>query len=490
MEYIPTIGLEVHVQINTRSKMFCPAANRYGDPPNTNLSPVSLGLPGALPVPNREAIKKTLLCGLLLGCKIAPVSKFDRKSYFYPDMPKNYQISQYDLPLCTGGSITLGRYSFPKDVQKEPYTGTRKTIRLVRIHLEEDVGKSTHFETTSGLDFNRAGAPLIEIVTQPDISSPEEAYAFLTTLRQILQQADISDADMEKGQMRCDINISVRPSSTEKLGTKVEIKNLNSISAVRRAIAYEIQRQIRVVSSGGIIEQETRRWDDELGETLLMRTKESAHDYRYFPDPDLLPIRTDQGLLEEVRTGVIELPLQKQDRYQAQYAIPEYDASVLVAFPHIAAYFEQAAAAAAGTASAKACANLILNDMLAAMGTEPDAWQPPKIPPSHLGRIATLASSGTLNSKQTKELLNHLLQHGGNPDDIIREKGLLQINDASQIEAWVRQAIANSPKSVADYRAGKTAALNAIKGQVMKLSQGKANPQLVGEILQKLLNNP
>jgi aspartyl-tRNA(Asn)/glutamyl-tRNA(Gln) amidotransferase subunit B len=487
MQYIPTIGLEVHVQINTRSKMFCPAPNRYGDPPNTNLSPVSLGLPGALPVPNIEAVKKTILTGLLLGCKIAPLSKFDRKSYFYPDMPKNYQISQYDLPLCTDGALTLGRFAYPKEFQKEDFAGSRKTIRLIRIHLEEDVGKSTHFDTTSGLDFNRAGAPLMEIVTRPDIASPEEAYAFLTTLRQIMQQAAISDADMEKGQLRCDVNISVRPENSQTFGTKVEIKNLNSISGVRRAIAYEIQRQIRVLTSGGTVRQETRRWDDDLGETQLMRTKESAHDYRYFPDPDLLPIRTDEGLLEDARARLIELPLQKQDRYQTRYAITEYDASVLVAFPHIAAYFEQAAAAA-GETSAKACANLILNDIIAALGTEPEPWHEPKITPAHLARLVNLAATGAINSKQTKDILGHLLQHGGDPDTIIREKGLSQVSDTAQLETWARQAIENSPKSVADYRAGKTAALNAIKGQVMKLSQGKANPQLAGEIIQKLLD--
>ncbi len=486
MNYVPTIGLEVHVQVRTAAKMFCPAANNFGDPPNTNLSPVSLGLPGALPVPNIEAVKKTILSGLMLGCEIAPYSKFDRKSYFYPDMPKNYQISQYDLPLCKGGGVTLGRFAYPKEVQKEDFAGAKKRVRLIRIHLEEDVGKSTHFENNSGLDYNRAGAPLMEIVTEPDINSPEEAYAFLTSLRQIMQQAGISDADMEKGQLRCDVNISVRPEGSEKFGTKVEIKNMNSISGVRRAIAYEIQRQIRVLREGGTIQQETRRWDDTLGETQLMRTKESSHDYRYFPDPDLLPIRTDEGLLEEVRHLVPELPLEKEARYQRDFCLSEYDASVLASFPHIAAFFE---AAASGPETAKPCANFLINDLLAALGTETDAWASAKITPQHLAIVVARVAESKINNKQAKEVLAALITEGGDPDAIISKRGMVQISDTAQLEAWAREAIEKSPKSVADYKAGKIAALNAIKGQVMKLSQGKANPQLAGEIVQKILDH-
>src|SRR5438105_8313455 len=299
MNYITTIGLEVHVQLKTRSKMFCACPVEFGAEPNTHTCPVCLGLPGALPVMNHEGLRMAVLTGLMLGCDMAPICKFDRKNYFYPDMPKNYQISQFDMPLCTNGSVPLHDMAYPKDAQKS-IAAPDKQVHLVRIHLEEDVAKSFHFESATGIDFNRAGTPLMEIVTQPDIESPEEAFAFLTSLKQALIYGAVSDADMEKGQLRCDCNVSVRKKLETRLGTKVEIKNLNSISGVRRALAFEIDRQIRVLESGGKLQQETRRWDDDLGETLLMRTKESAHDYRYFPDPDLLPVRTEL-FLEEVR---------------------------------------------------------------------------------------------------------------------------------------------------------------------------------------------
>ena len=291
MNYIATIGLEVHVQLKTRSKMFCACPVEFGAEPNTHTCPMCLGLPGALPVMNHEALRMTVLTGLMLGCDIAPICKFDRKNYFYPDMPKNYQISQYDMPLCTNGRVPLHDLAYPKDAQKNIATPD-KEVRLVRIHLEEDVAKSFHFESSTGIDFNRAGTPLMEIVTQPEINSPEEAFAFLTSLKQILIYGAVSDADMEKGQLRCDCNVSVRPETQAELGAKIEIKNMNSISGVRRALAYEIQRQIDALERGEKLEQETRGWDDAAGETFLMRTKESAHDYRYFPDPDLVPVKT------------------------------------------------------------------------------------------------------------------------------------------------------------------------------------------------------
>src|SRR6516225_9786951 len=286
MEYEAVIGLETHVQLKTKSKMWCGCANGFGAPPNTNVCPVCLGLPGVLPVANEEALRLTALTGLLLNCTIAPVAKFDRKNYFYPDMPKNFQISQYDMPLCTNGSLPLHDVAYPKDAQKNIVTHD-KEVRLVRIHLEEDVAKSFHFENSTGIDFNRAGTPLMEIVTQPEINSPEEAFAFLTSLRQILIYGGVSDVDMEKGQLRCDCNVSVRSEEQTELGAKIEIKNMNSISGVRRALAYEIQRQISLLESGEQLQQETRGWNDAAGETFLMRTKEFAHDYRYFPDPDL-----------------------------------------------------------------------------------------------------------------------------------------------------------------------------------------------------------
>src|SRR5262249_212362 len=319
MNYIAAIGLEVHVQLKTRSKMFCASPVEFGAEPNTHTCPICLGLPGALPVMNQEALRMTVLTGLMLGCDIALISKFDRKNYFYPDMPKNYQISQYDMPLCANGSVPLHDLAYPKDAQKNIATRD-KQVHLVRIHLEEDVAKSLHFENSTAIDFNRAGTPLMEIVTQPEINSPEEAFAFLTPLKQILLYGDASDDDMEEGQLRCDFNVSVRPESQMEFGAKIEIKNMNSISGVRRALAYEIQRQISALQSGELLEQETRGWDDIVGETFLMRAKEFAHDYRYFPDPDLVPVKTGV-LVADVRERVPELPKAKRARFVEQYRV-------------------------------------------------------------------------------------------------------------------------------------------------------------------------
>src|SRR5258708_16414823 len=317
MNYITTIGLEVHVQLKTRSKMFCASPVEFGAEPNAHTCPVCLGLRGALPVMNHEALRMTVLTGLMLGCDITPICKFDRKNYFYPDMPKNYQISQYDMPLCANGSVPLHDLAYPKDAQKSIATSD-KEVHLVRIHLEEDVAKSFHFETNTGIDFNRAGTPLTEIVTQPEIKSPEEAFAFLTALKQILIYGEVSDADMEKGQLRCDCNISVRPETQTEFGAKIEIKNLNSISGVRRALAYEIQRQVSALERGEKLEQDTRGWDDVAAETFLMRTKESAHDYRYFPDPDLVPVKSEV-LLVDARSRVPDLPKAQRTRFPHRY---------------------------------------------------------------------------------------------------------------------------------------------------------------------------
>src|SRR5215210_1942869 len=337
MNYLTTIGLEVHVQLKTRSKMFCGCPVEYGSEPNAHTCPVCLGLPGALPVMNEEALRMTALTGLMLGCDIAPICKFDRKNYFYPDMPKNYQISQYDLPICLGGSVLLHEMAYPKDAQKSIAT-LDKAVHLTRIHLEEDVAKSFHFETATGIDFNRAGTPLMEIVSEPEIDSPEEAFAYLTSLKQILLYGGVSDADMEKGQMRCDCNVSVRPEGQMELGAKIEIKNMNTISGVRRALAYEIERQTDALRRGEKLQQETRRWDDVTGQTFVMRTKESAHDYRYFPDPDLLPVKTEV-LLASVRGNVPELPAQKRARFASDYGVSAYDAGVLADDLSLAGYF-------------------------------------------------------------------------------------------------------------------------------------------------------
>ncbi len=414
--------------------MFCACPVEFGAEPNTHTCPVCLGLPGALPVMNHEALRMTVLTGLMLGCDIAPIGKFDRKNYFYPDMPKNYQISQYDMPLCTNGSVPLHDLAYPKDAQKNIATPD-KEVHLVRIHLEEDVAKSFHFEKSTGIDFNRAGTPLMEIVTQPEINSPEEAFAFLTSLKQILIYGAVSDADMEKGQLRCDCNVSVRPATQAELGVKIEIKNMNSISGVRRALAYEIQRQIDVLESGGKLEQETRGWDDVAAETFLMRTKEFAHDYRYFPDPDLVPVKTEM-LLADVRLRVPELPKAKRARFVEHYQVSPYDCP---------------------------------------------------IPPEALDELVNLIDDGKISGKQGKEVFAEMFASGKGAAAIVKDKGIEQLSDASAIEALCEQVIAANPKPVADFKAGNVASLNFLKGQVMKLSKGKANPQLAGEILERKL---
>jgi aspartyl-tRNA(Asn)/glutamyl-tRNA(Gln) amidotransferase subunit B len=482
MNYITTIGLEVHVQLKTRSKMFCASPVAFGAEPNTHTCPVCLGLPGALPVMNHEALRMTALTGLMLGCDIAPICKFDRKNYFYPDMPKNYQISQYDMPLCTNGSVPLHDLAYPKDAQKNIATPD-KEVPLVRIHLEEDVAKSFHFETYTGIDFNRAGTPLMEIVSQPEINSPEEAFAFLTSLKQILIYGAVSDADMEKGQLRCDCNISVRPKGQAELGAKIEIKNMNSISGVRRALAYEIRRQVDALERGEKLEQETRGWDDAAAETFLMRTKEFAHDYRYFPDPDLVPVKTEV-LLPDARARVPELPKAKRARFVQQYDVSPYDAGVLANDLELARYFE---AAAKGARKSKNVANWILNDLQNALSTAGKTISDCPIPPEALDELVNLIDSGKISGKQGKEVFAEMFATGKRAGDIVEEKGIEQLSDASAIEAFCDQVIAANPKPAADFKAGNAASLNFLKGQVMKLSKGKANPQLAGEILERKL---
>jgi len=484
MKYVAAVGLEVHVQLKTRSKMFCACPVEFGAEPNTHTCPVCLGLPGALPVMNHEALRMTVLTGLMLGCDIAPICKFDRKNYFYPDMPKNYQISQYDMPLCTNGSVSLHDLAYPKDAQKNIVTPD-KEVHLVRIHLEEDVAKSFHFENSTGIDFNRAGTPLMEIVTQPEINSPEEAFAFLTSLKQILIYGGVSDAEMEKGQLRCDCNISVRPEKQAGLGVKIEIKNMNSISGVRRALAYEIQRQISELETGEKLEQETRGWDDAAGETFLMRTKEFAHDYRYFPDPDLVPVTTEV-LLADVRSRVPELPKAKRARFVQQYQVSPYDAGVLANDLELARYFE---AAAKGAKKPKNVANWILNDLQNALSGAGKTISDCPIPPEALDELVNLIDSGKISGKQGKEVFAEMFATGKRAAAIVKEKGIKQLSDLSAIEALCDEVISANPKAAADFKAGNVAPLNFLKGQVMKLSKGKANPQLAGEILERKLKS-
>ncbi len=482
IEYEAVIGLEVHVQLKTRSKMFCACPTGFGAEPNTHTCPVCLGMPGSLPVLNEGAIRLTVLTGLMLGCRIAPESKWDRKNYFYPDMPKNYQISQYDMPLCVEGGVPLPDSAYPKDAQKS-IARPGHHVPLVRIHLEEDVAKSFHFGTNSGIDFNRAGTPLMEIVTQPDMTSPEEAFAFLTSLRQILLYGGVSDADMEKGQLRCDCNVSVRPVGETALGTKIEIKNMNSTSAIRRALAHEIVRQTEVRRAGGELRQETRGWDDDAGATFPMRSKEMAHDYRYFPDPDLLSVRT-ASIVAEVTPQVPELPAAKRARFVRNYGVSEYDASVLADDLALAAYFESAAR---GSSRAKSVANWILNDLASALSSAGTGIADCPLPPAHLDGLAELVESGRINGRQAKEVFAEMFASGKNAHDIVKERGLEQVSDTGEIEALADEVIAANPKPVADFRAGDAKSLNFLTGQVMKLSKGKANPKVAGEILTRKL---
>ncbi len=496
MEYEAVIGLETHVQLKTRSKMWCGCANQYGSEPNTNVCPVCLGMPGVLPVPNEEALRKTVLTGYLLNCEIPRSAKFDRKNYFYPDASKNYQLTQYDRPSTANGFVEFEFNGLGS------VNGLGK-VRITRAHLEEDVGKLTHFDRTSGVDFNRAGVPLLEIVSEPDLTGADMAYAYLNALTEILHQGGVSDCDMEKGMVRCDVNISVRPVGTKALGAKIEIKNMNSFSGVRRAAEYEIQRQIGVLKGGGRLVQSTRRWDDAAGITEEMRTKENAHDYRYFPEPDMMPLAPTDVWLVEVKSRVIELPLARKQRFMRDYQIPAGDAEVFKSNVALGDYFE---GLAKQSKNPKAVANWIINNLLAklseanakeaaeqaALGLEPadlklSTLADLKFKPEALLELVALVEARAISSSAAQQVFAELFQSGKAPAIIVQERGLAQVSDTGTIEKFCDEAIAANPAPVADYRAGKVAALNSLKGQVMKLSKGKANPALVGEILERKL---
>jgi aspartyl-tRNA(Asn)/glutamyl-tRNA(Gln) amidotransferase subunit B len=484
-KYIVTIGLEVHAQLKTQSKMFCPCPVEYGSEPNTHTCPTCLGLPGALPVLNEGAIEKTVLTGLMLGCTTPPIVKWDRKNYFYPDMPKNYQITQFDLPLCIGGGVPLYDLAYPKDVQKNiPKPG--KVVKLTRIHLEEDVAKSTHHEKFTTIDFNRAGTPLMEIVSDPDIDSAEEAFAYLSSLRQILVYGGVSDADMEKGQMRCDVNISLRPEGQTELGAKIELKNLNSIAAVRRAIHFEIARQTEALDRGEVLLQSTRRWDDDRGETTLMRSKEDAHDYRYFPDPDLLPLHT-ADILARVTPSLPELPHQKRARFTNDYGCSTYDADVLASEQSLAAYYE-AAVAAQPTVAPKKLANWVLNDLLGALNDASLTITDCPLPATALAQLVAIVESGKISGSQGKEVFAAMLATPGtDPEAIIKEKGFEQVSDTGALEAMVDEILAANPDKVAEVKSGNEKAMNWFTGQLMKASKGKANPKILSDLLRSKL---
>ncbi len=482
MSYLVTIGLEVHCQVKTNTKMFCACRTSFGDTPDTHTCPVCLGLPGALPVLNQEAIEKTLLTGLMINCGSPEISKWDRKNYFYPDMPKNYQTTQMDLPLCIGGNVPLYDHCYPTDHRKS-IANPNKAVRLNRIHLEEDVAKSTHLGNSSLIDFNRAGTPLMEIVTEPDLESAEEAFAYLRSLQMILQQGGVSDADMEKGQLRCDVNISLRKNESDPLGDKVELKNLNSISAIRRAIHFEIERQTDELDRGIAQIQSTRRWNDERGETVMMRTKEDAHDYRYFSCPDLLPIRT-APLLEKVRPLVPELPHELAARFEKDFGVTDYDASVLSSDRHLAIYFE----ATSGKAiPGKKVANFIINNLLGKLNEEGIGIDECPVKPEALQGLLALVEDGTLASNQATEVFAILYEK---PDksakDIADELGFKKA-DAGELDALVDAAIENNPKEVEAVKAGNEKLLNFLTGQVMRNAPTKPNPKQVTELLRSKL---
>ena len=472
MEYESVIGLETHCQLKTKSKMFCGCANEFGAAPNTNVCPICLGMPGVLPVPNELALQLTVLTGYLLNCEIPKFAKFDRKNYFYPDVCKDYQITQFDFP-----STTTGYVDFESESKIE-------RVRITRAHLEEDVGKNNHYEQHSGVDFNRAGVPLLEIVSEPDISSADMAYDYLNALKDILIYGGISDCDMEKGMVRCDVNISVRPKGATELGTKVEIKNMNTFSGVRRAINYEVKRQIETLESGGILMQETRRWDDDTGITETMRSKEHAHDYRYFPEPDLMPLKPSEEWLKEIQTHIVELPLARKKRFIKDYNIPAQDAEVFVGNVPLGSFFEKAVD---GSNNAKSVANWVINNLQALLANSELSIDQLKFGPEAVRELVEIIDSGAISNKGGQEVFTELFDAGGNPKDIVDSKGLAQVNDSGELNKWCMNAIESNPGPADDVRNGKENAINFLKGQVMKASRGKANPQIVGETLVKLL---
>lgn len=469
-KYEPVIGLEVHVQLGTRTKIFCGCPMIFGAPPNTNVCPVCLGLPGALPVLNREAVDLALKAGMALNCAIRPLSRFARKNYFYPDSPKGYQISMYDEPLAEHGFV---------DVVVD---GVRKRIGITRIHMEDDAGKSQHegfrdSDRFTYVDLNRCGAPLIEIVSEPDMRSADEAFAYLSEIKQTLQFVEASTCDMEKGHLRCDANVSVRLKGTEKFGTRTETKNLNSFRFLKQAIEYEIARQVALIEGGGTIHQETRLFDSNTGETHGMRSKEEAHDYRYFPEPDLVPLRVSEKWLGEVRATMPELPAAKRERFVQAYGLREYDAEVLTSTRAMAEYYEIVAEV---SRDPKMAANWVIGQ-----GTE---IADSKLPARHLGELVGMIVKGELTGKLAKEILPKMVESGDPPSVIVEREGLKQISDTSALERIINEVLAANPKQVEQYKGGKTTVIGFLVGQVMKASRGQANPASVNDLLKSKLS--
>ncbi len=471
MTFENTIGLETHVQLKTKTKMFCGCALETGSSPNVHTCPVCLGYPGALPVMNREAIRLTVMSGLMLGSTIARRATFDRKNYFYPDMAKDYQISENEHPLCIGGGVEIVRPD-----------GTKKTIRINHIHLEEDAAKINHYPVTSGVDFNRGGTPLMEIVSEPDLASADEAVAYLTALREMLVYAGVTNGNLEEGNIRSDVNISIRPEGSTTLGTKVEIKNMNSFSGIHAALVYEAKRQRLCAAQGVAVVQETRRWDPEALETVSMRTKENAHDYRYFTEPDLPPVELSDEQIEAWRALLPERPDVRRARMVADYGLADYDADVLSQHKANADYFE-AAAKSLGRKEAKTMCNLFLGDVMALMNEHGKSIGECRMTPQAFAALVKMAAAQRISGPTVKELLPELFLSGGDPEEIVRTRGLETVSDDSSYEAWVDEALAKNPNPVADYKAGKKAALSFLVGQVMKASKGKADPKRVSGLM-------
>ncbi len=476
MNYEPVIGLEVHVQLKTKTKVFCACPTEFGKEPNSQVCPVCLGFPGSLPVLNKTALEYAAKAGLALNCTVQKYTKFDRKHYYYPDLPKNIQISQYDLPISKDGYLDI------------EIGGRTKRIRIKRAHLEEDAGKLVHHENASLVDYNRTGQPLLEIVSEPDINSPEEAYEYLTSLKSIIQYTGVSDCDMEKGTLRCDANISLRPAGTKGLGVKSELKNLNSFKAVREALTYEIERHEQVITGGEQVVQETRLWDEKTGRTISMRTKEEAKDYRYFPEPDLPPFEWTEELIETIRKTIPELPKARAMRFMKEYGLQEADAKQLTCSMQAADLAEKTMRAYPG-ANKKTVVNWLIGPLASEANARSLQWHELGIKPEDLVELIGYVDSRQISNLAAKAVLTEMIDTRRTAGLIIKDKNLAQISDESSIEKDVAAVIAENPKVVEDFKSGKSNALMFLVGQVMKKTKGKANPQVVGDILKRRLQN-
>ena len=465
------IGLEVHVELKTKTKAFCGCANEFGAEPNTNTCPICLGYPGVLPVLNRQAVDYAIKAALALNCDISRETKFDRKNYFYPDNPKAYQISQYDQPI--------GRHGY---IEIETEDGGKKKIGIHRLHLEEDAAKLNHLENGSGslVDFNRAGTPLIEIVSEADMRTPQEAYAYLDKLKTIMQYIGVSDVKMEEGSLRCDANVSIRPYGQQTFGTKTELKNLNSFTFVEKGLAYEQRRQEKILLSGGKVEQETRRYNDATRTTTLMRGKEGSEDYRYFPEPDIIQLRIDQGWIDRIKAEIPELPDARKQRYVEQLGLPNYDAMVLTQTKAMSDFFESAIEQGA---DAKLVANWLMGDVSAYLNSHYQTIDQVPLTPAALAKLVQLIEKGTISGKIAKKVFKTLIQQGGDPEQIVRDKGLIQISDESELHQLIDPILEANKQSMIDYKNGKDRALGFLVGQVMKASRGKANPKMVNKLI-------